>query len=248
MAVGRRSEAATPYTREIHVKTTRFEMEATPRAHGEPCLAVRVRCSVRVSSEQRFIGGTSCRVELTAGVGDGGGEAEFAVDDPAVLRSEDACRGAIRRMLMTLPQLMWYYGDRADEAQWEDYACDVSMHVHASLVYSEAKALVESCEAATPAAARRRGSHVNDEGGGGTAQCAICMEELSSSAAAGADASDDDVTNLPCCSHAFHRGCILRWFDKAPTCPFCRRDMMQYLTATYRLYHMLQHYIPNKKF
>uniref|UniRef100_J3L7I1 RING-type domain-containing protein n=1 Tax=Oryza brachyantha TaxID=4533 RepID=J3L7I1_ORYBR len=133
MAVGRRSEAATPYTREIHVKTTRFEMEATPRAHGEPCLAVRRR-------------------------------------------------------------------------------------------------------------------HVNDEGGGGTAQCAICMEELSSSAAAGADASDDDVTNLPCCSHAFHRGCILRWFDKAPTCPFCRRDMMQYLTATYRLYHMLQHYIPNKKF
>ncbi|KAF0925441.1 hypothetical protein E2562_016661 [Oryza meyeriana var. granulata] len=49
------------------------------------------------------------------------------------------------------------------------YACDVSMHVDASLVYSEAKALVESCEAAaTPAAACRRDNLAAASSGGST--------------------------------------------------------------------------------
>jgi hypothetical protein len=75
-------------------------------------------------------------------------------------------------------------------------------------VHSEAEELLLLCEvvAGAPSDSARPS--------GGEA-CPICMEELA-----------DGVTGLPGCSHAFHRGCILHWFGKAPTCPCCGRDIV----------------------
>ncbi|OAY70128.1 RING-H2 finger protein ATL75 [Ananas comosus] len=47
--------------------------------------------------------------------------------------------------------------------------------------------------------------------------CAICLEEL-------AAAGQGQVSVLPRCKHAFHRGCIDRWLfaRSTSTCPLCR--------------------------
>jgi hypothetical protein len=107
------------------------------------------------------------------------------------------------------------------------YVCDVWMHVKFLSVYSEAKQLLLSCDGAATRA--RAGAHLLGGGGGG--QCAICMEELAE--------EDGGVIGLPGCSHAFHKGCILKWFQRAATCPSCRCDMMQYLPHMLRLWHTL---------
>ena len=41
--------------------------------------------------------------------------------------------------------------------------------------------------------------------------CPICLE-----------ARVGDVVGLPC-THVFHRGCILRWFEEKMSCPTCIR-------------------------
>jgi hypothetical protein len=225
-----------------------FEMrlEAPRKGEEPPCLVVRIRCSVSMSAETHLVGGITRRFDQERRVG---GARRFTVQDPAVLRSEAACHAAVRRML---PQLAEYYGHRADEVQlWDgcvppglvagivrevaacgarrSYVCDVWMHVDFVSVYSEAKALLLSCEGA--AATARAGADLLARRAG---QCAICMEELLGEA--------DGVMGLPGCSHAFHRGCTLKWFQRAATCPSysCRRDMMQYLPEMYRLWHTLE--------
>ncbi|KAM0822332.1 hypothetical protein ACQ4PT_071563 [Festuca glaucescens] len=45
--------------------------------------------------------------------------------------------------------------------------------------------------------------------------CAICLLD--------SETEDEDTDMLPC-SHLFHRRCIATWFDRASTCPTCRRE------------------------
>jgi hypothetical protein len=230
---------------------TRFKMRfAAPRKGDEPeppCLVVHIRCSVSMSTENRLVGGIIRRFDKEHRER---AARQFTVQDPAVLRSEAACHAAVRRMLTQLPQLAEYYGLRTSEVQlWDgcvppglvtgilrdvaageahrSYVCDVWMHVKFVSVYSEAKQLLLSCEGAATRA--RAGAHLHLMGGG-EGQCAICMEEL---------AKEHGVIGLPGCSHAFHRGCILKWFQRAATCPSCRCDMMQYLPHMLRLWHTL---------
>ncbi|CAN8241140.1 unnamed protein product [Cochlearia groenlandica] len=40
--------------------------------------------------------------------------------------------------------------------------------------------------------------------------CAICLQE------------DQDLTELPNCSHVFHDECIMEWVCRSNTCPLCR--------------------------
>ncbi|KAE8801272.1 hypothetical protein D1007_23169 [Hordeum vulgare] len=249
MAVASQPQHEQPVTEIIESKMTRpVELEAMPRprGQGQACtVSVCFRwCSVLIASEDLFIGGRRARRTVHYDELDGK-ELTLAVHGgPAALQSEGACRGAIRRMLMAvLPRLMRYEGGhRTEECQWDEfvpaglvesivagaagggsYACHVWMHVNLTSVYDEARALLLSCEAAeaaTDAAARRASD-------GGAATCPICMEELS---------GGGRVTGLAGCSHAFHRGCILEWFRTGPTCPSCRRDMMQYLDPCARAY------------
>lgn len=224
--------------------TRPVELEAMPR--GQACTVCFRWCSVLIASEDLFIGGRRTRRTVHYDELDGK-ELTLPVEGgPAVLQSEGACHGAIRRMLMAvLPHLMLYEGGhRTEEWQWDEfvpaglvesivvvagaagggsYACHVWMHVNLTSVFDEAKALLLSCEAAeaTTDAAVRRASE------GGAAMCPICMEGL---------AGGGRITGLAGCSHAFHRCCILEWFHTAPTCPSCRRDMMQYLDPRVRAY------------
>lgn len=45
-------------------------------------------------------------------------------------------------------------------------------------------------------------------------QCAICLSDIT---------SGQNVTTLSC-DHAFHAGCIQRWFRRNVTCPMCRAE------------------------
>ncbi|XP_010236624.1 uncharacterized protein LOC104584166 [Brachypodium distachyon] len=212
---------------------TLCETREAPLAPWEPdVLAVRIRCSANIRCVSRFPGGSFLRAAVT--------HKEVLVDlfDPEDLRSESACRTAVRRVLRTLLERAEYYGYRAADggdalvppglvdtilavaaavADTRDgadlrnisYRCDVSMEVDMKNVYSEAKAIVLLCSGA--AGPRRR-----DVGG---ELCPICMEKL----------APDDAMSLPGCSHVFHRGCILEWLHRAPTCLSCRHDMTQHL-------------------
>ncbi|KAE8801268.1 hypothetical protein D1007_23163 [Hordeum vulgare] len=273
MAMSSQRESAS--TVQVDSRMERFKMYpmagATPPApregNGEPPrqrLFVRIRCSVRMSTETHLVGGTTLRQGHGKDADARHPEEEaaarrFIVHDPAVLRSEPACHAAVRRMLTHLPQLAGYYGHRAADAQlWDRFVppglvarivarvaredglvaaggaarrsqmCHVWLRVHVTSVYSVPKALLLSCEDAAAGARAGSGALV---GGGGAAQCAICMEEMV--------AGGVGVVALPGCSHAFHRGCILKWFHRAATCPSCRRDMMHHVPEMCRIWHML---------
>ncbi|KAF7032810.1 hypothetical protein CFC21_043943 [Triticum aestivum] len=101
---------------------------------------------------------------------------------------------------------------------------DVHMpELRVTLVYSEPKAPLLACKEAAAAAAKTEavgapvtGRKRRRESG---EPCAICMVDE--------DASWDEETVALPCSHAFHTGCILTWFHRAPTCPTCRCDIME---------------------
>ncbi|OEL28507.1 hypothetical protein BAE44_0010471 [Dichanthelium oligosanthes] len=114
--------------------------------------------------------------------------------------------------------------------------CTCEVYVDVSLtvwfVYSEAGALTLACFLATRDPTRRRASGgaggLDDDGDGDAPSCSICFEEM---------APDAEETRLPGCAHGFHRTCIGKWFEKASTCPMCRRDKLQYLPPDYRAVH-----------
>jgi hypothetical protein len=47
-------------------------------------------------------------------------------------------------------------------------------------------------------------------------ECAICLQDL----LVGAEAA-----RLPC-SHVYHCGCIVKWFDRSNQCPLCRSQVV----------------------
>ncbi|CAL4972311.1 unnamed protein product [Urochloa decumbens] len=106
---------------------------------------------------------------------------------------------------------------------------DVSVHVR--FLYLEARALLRECVFLS---ARDRlwgtasgGGGAGDvlDGDGAAPSCSICFEEAA------------EATRLPGCGHGFHSECIGKWFQKASTCPVCRRDKFEYLSQSYRAVH-----------
>ncbi|KAI5002510.1 hypothetical protein ZWY2020_027160 [Hordeum vulgare] len=102
---------------------------------------------------------------------------------------------------------------------------DVHMpELRVTVVYSEPKALLLACKEAAAAAANAEAAGAPAPGRKRCREsgepCAICMGDE--------DASwdEEETVTLPC-SHAFHSGCILTWFHRAPTCPSCRCDIME---------------------
>lgn len=52
-------------------------------------------------------------------------------------------------------------------------------------------------------------------GGGPPAECAVCLCEVG---------VGEEVRELKCCDHVFHRACLDRWLGyRNATCPLCRR-------------------------
>ncbi|KAF8762472.1 hypothetical protein HU200_009440 [Digitaria exilis] len=103
--------------------------------------------------------------------------------------------------------------------------CEVSFSIQVDFIYNEAAALLRACG---NAGGDMAGMQRSTGSGGAAPPCAICLEEM----APGTE--ETKTTWLPGCAHGFHGGCIGRWFDKAATCPVCRRDKLQYLPPAYR--------------
>ncbi|CAO1940823.1 unnamed protein product [Urochloa humidicola] len=94
-------------------------------------------------------------------------------------------------------------------------AYEVSIRVSFAFVYNEAEALQLAC------------ADDGDLQEAEMAPCSICLEE---------EMAEEGV-RLPGCTHGFHWWCIGRWFEKASTCPVCRRDKLQFLPPEYMAVH-----------
>lgn len=61
-------------------------------------------------------------------------------------------------------------------------------------------------------------------------ECAICCQDIETAAQ-----GDMAPAALPCCKRLcpayFHAGCIRPWLEKNPTCPLCRADFKELVTA-----------------
>ncbi|KQJ97217.1 hypothetical protein BRADI_3g29490v3 [Brachypodium distachyon] len=215
---------------------TLCETSEDPLAPWPPdYLAVFIRYTATFRCEARFTGGNIQRAAVTHDHED----ALVYLFDAEDLRSEAAVRKELRKLL----ELAERYGYRTADDGGEDafvppglvdrilagaaavpafadndddpdlwtvrHICDVSIEVDVTNVYDETKALILLCSAVSGPGRRDVGSQ----------QCAACTEELAA----------DDATSFPKCSHAFHGGCILDSLRRAPTCPACRHDLMQYL-------------------
>ncbi|CAL4952874.1 unnamed protein product [Urochloa decumbens] len=99
--------------------------------------------------------------------------------------------------------------------------CEVSTRVGVEFVYSEAAALLWAC--ANNAGDMNRIWRSASGGDGAAPPCSICLEEMAAA----------EEIRLPGCAHGFHRRCIGRWFEKASTCPVCRRDKLRFLPPDY---------------
>lgn len=53
-------------------------------------------------------------------------------------------------------------------------------------------------------------------------ECVICLENFK---------HQEEVTALPSCTHAFHKGCIAEWVKKRPHCPYCRNNIRDSLNS-----------------
>jgi hypothetical protein len=170
----------------------------------------------------------------------------LASSGPDYLRSGDDCRRLIAQTTMhELRKEEGYHGLSA--ADWDKTVpegveariaerasalpggggacrCDVSIRVGVEFVYSEAAELLSACADAGDLTCRRSTSS-----DGATSPCSICFEEMAP--------DDAEATCLPGCAHGFHGGCIGSWFEKASTCPVCRRDKLQFLPPDYRAVH-----------
>ncbi|RLM73562.1 hypothetical protein C2845_PM15G24590 [Panicum miliaceum] len=88
----------------------------------------------------------------------------------------------------------------------------LDMHVEATLVFNEPKALLRYCSEEVMQTLDPRAT-----------VCGICSDGLTSS-------GRTPPVNLPC-SHAFHSQCITRWFFKGTACPVCRHDLRTLVAA-----------------
>ncbi|CAO2167617.1 unnamed protein product [Urochloa humidicola] len=96
-------------------------------------------------------------------------------------------------------------------------ACEVSIRVRFEFVYREAEELLGACaDSGEPQVWRS------------AAPCSICLEEKEMA---------EEGMRLPGCTHGFHWWCIGRWFEKASTCPVCRRDKLEFLPPDYMAVH-----------
>uniref|UniRef100_A0ACD5XGG4 Uncharacterized protein n=1 Tax=Avena sativa TaxID=4498 RepID=A0ACD5XGG4_AVESA len=91
--------------------------------------------------------------------------------------------------------------------------------IRVTLAYSEAKALLLACkEAAAAAETEAAGASPHGRKRRRHELCPICFLDV--------ETEEEETVRLPC-SHPFHDRCILSWFNRAPTCPTCRRDIMK---------------------
>nr|CAB3457492.1 unnamed protein product [Digitaria exilis] len=167
------------------------------------------------------------------------------------LRRAGDCRCFIRDMLRE--KLVWEFGRflLRDEC-WEDAVpqgveagivervlamppgctCEVFVGIvlHVTFCYFESLALRRACaQAAVDQGMTATGARLDDAG---PPLCSICLEDMMEEA---------ETTCLPDCAHGFHSRCVQRWFQKASTCPVCRRNKFQYLPPSYRAVRDMMH-------
>ena len=70
-------------------------------------------------------------------------------------------------------------------------------------------------------------------------ECNLCFEALE-------DSKDETTAPIELvCFHSFHSECIARWFERATTCPVCRRDILE-MRDNYETHQRYQEYEQRK--
>ncbi|RLN22610.1 hypothetical protein C2845_PM07G33740 [Panicum miliaceum] len=202
-----------PNRRDITAETTGLDLVTLPGG-GQPS----EHLAVTETHEWFGIGGASGRLRrprlLTRDK-----RLPLASSGPDYLRSADDCRRLIVRGMMHVFRDEGFRGLSA--ADWD---AAVPWGVEAC-VAERARALPAGRACRCEVSIRVGVEFDGLEGGG---RCSICLEEM---------ARDAGATCLPGCGHGFHSRCIGMWFQKASTCPVCRRDKLQYLPPGYMAVH-----------
>ncbi|PUZ53131.1 hypothetical protein GQ55_5G029900 [Panicum hallii var. hallii] len=232
--------APRPNGHDITAETTGLDLVALPGDGQRSELVLHL--AVTETHEWFGIGGASGRLRrprlLTRDK-----RLPLASSGPDYLRSADDCRRLIVRGLMHVFRDEGFRGLSA--ADWDAAVpqgvearvaessralpagracrCEVSIRVGVEFVYSEPAALLRACTDAGDLM-----SSGTAGGDGAAPPCSICLEEM---------ARDAGATCLP-------GRCIGRWFQKASTCPVCRRDKLQYLPPGYMAVHDMMHSDP----
>ncbi|XBI68042.1 hypothetical protein VPH35_047304 [Triticum aestivum] len=205
--------AGTGVKRLLEQTTISFSEEPVPADAGYR-FAVRVTCNMKQSLEFRRSGQFG---------GGSGSATTFPVGDLSALRSDSACRGALRGMQVELPQLRSLH--LADD-EWDSVvpadivpqivrvACGddanngftfcFMMKVPLRIIYGN-KALLMACKEREPGS---DGTEMDDD-------CPICLDSL----------DGEPAVELPHCKHAFHRRCISTCFCNKTMCPLCVGDV-----------------------
>ena len=55
--------------------------------------------------------------------------------------------------------------------------------------------------------------------------CGICLDSIQVFSIQ----LKDDAIKIPRCGHRFHKGCIKKWLEQKPCCPYCNRDLSESL-------------------
>ena len=55
--------------------------------------------------------------------------------------------------------------------------------------------------------------------------CGICLDNMMVKCMQ----IKDDAVKIPGCGHRFHKGCIQKWLEQKPSCPYCNRDLRESL-------------------
>ncbi|KAK1626592.1 hypothetical protein QYE76_000907 [Lolium multiflorum] len=232
----------------VHVKIRQ------QRTAGGGACSLRLLCSITTSYELQMIGGPGLQV----GEEEGHADHVIALHD-VDLRSHDACRAAMLKLLSSLPgagpaSLLdpaageWYEPVLAAAADGivsqlqpvtsgEGYAFDVSLCIGESFKYVQPEALLLACEQAEIIPTTSQAPVVE--------RCAVCMERLPLPSPT--PTTEEALLSLPSCGHTFHRRCIASWFQKGSTCPLCRRDMMYCLLDAEKRFGLEREDISSKK-
>ncbi|XBI21640.1 hypothetical protein VPH35_062741 [Triticum aestivum] len=220
-AAGPAAVAGPVVVRQVEATTICFSEDPAPANTGY-LFAVMVTCYVKRSLDFRGHGQRPYVLEQEY-IEEGGDTATtFLVRDLSTLRSDGACRWALRGMLaelsqvraLDLPEDEWdavVPADvvpqivrlaRGDDASYGFTFC-FAMEVNWRFIHGEL-ALLMACKEWELGGSKRADD------------CPICLDGL--------ELEGQPAVELPC-KHPFHSQCISTWFSKETTCPMCRGDV-----------------------
>lgn len=96
-----------------------------------------------------------------------------------------------------------------------------------------AKSQVEALPTRVYNSSKAQGPHA-EEDAAASSHCPICLVDFT---------DEERIRVLPMCQHSFHIGCISTWLFKHSSCPTCRGDLLEAISAEKRFTQVNLHIV-----